>query len=53
MWKRFGQIPINNNGEIQKRFLHFPVGTNREDVWHWFEDQDKNFSVAKEMYATN
>lgn len=23
---------------IAEPFLHFPIGTDREDVWHWFDE---------------
>lgn len=26
----------------------FPTGTNREEIWHWFEEQF-NISVAKDL----
>lgn len=24
---------------IEEDFLHFPAGTNRMDIWHWFDEQ--------------
>ena len=24
---------------IEEDFLHFPVGTNRMEIWHWFDEQ--------------
>ncbi len=38
-WAQFGDIPINENGEILAPFRQFPAGTLREDVWHWFEEE--------------
>jgi hypothetical protein len=38
LWKTLGDIPINDNEDIEEPFLHFPIGTNRLDIWHWFED---------------
>ncbi|CDH00547.1 hypothetical protein [Xenorhabdus bovienii] len=35
---------------IEEPFLHFDNGTNVEDIWHWFEDQNPYFQVAKIMY---
>ena len=48
-WELLGDIPINDNGEIDIPFLHFEVGVDREEIWHWFEAQNPEFSVAKAM----
>lgn len=37
LWNHLGDVPINEDGEIQESFLHFEAGTDREDIWHWFE----------------
>lgn len=38
LWSYFGDVPMNPVTEkIEADFLHFPVGTPREDVWHWFD----------------
>lgn len=36
-WQEFGNIPINDDDEIEASFLHFPVGENRFAIWSWFE----------------
>ena len=38
LWSMFGDVPINNNDEIEQDFLWFPIGTDRFDVWHWFDE---------------
>jgi hypothetical protein len=38
LWTILGDIPINEEEEIETAFLHFSVGTNRYEIWHWFED---------------
>ena len=45
LWAQLGDIPIFTEDEegdcpesIALPFLHFPVGTPREDIWHWFEE---------------
>jgi len=48
LWEDFGAIPINENEEIEQKFLHFEVGTPREEVWHWFEDEF-DLSVAEDL----
>lgn len=39
LWDEFGDTPVNNNDEIEEDFLDFPVGTDKFDVWHWFDEQ--------------
>ena len=52
LWLELGDVPINDNEEIETPFLHLPINTHREDIWHWFEDTF-NISVAKDlMYKT-
>jgi len=39
LWHDFSDIPINDLDEIETPFLHFPAGTCRFDVWHWFDER--------------
>lgn len=39
LWLLFGDIPINDQDEIEEEFFGFPVGTNRFDIWHWFDER--------------
>lgn len=43
VWELLGDIPINDDEEIDGNFLHFEKGTNMYDIWHWFE---REFDVA-------
>lgn len=38
LWSRLGDVPVNDDGEIEIPYLHFEIGTDREEIWHWFED---------------
>ena len=49
LWGQLGNVPVNDNDELDADFLHFPKGTHREEVWHWFEDQNPEFSVGDIM----
>ena len=59
LWKLLGDIPTFNDesediGEyeedtIEEPFLHFPIGTHREDIWHWFEEMNPEFLVGPKM----
>jgi hypothetical protein len=39
LWEQLGNIPVTDEGLIEEDFLHFEIGTDREDIWHWFEDK--------------
>lgn len=39
LWKKLGDVPVNDDGELEETFLHFPSGTDREEIWSWFEDE--------------
>ena len=49
LWERFGDIPVNDDGEILDSFMGYEPGTQREEIWLWFDD---NYSkgVASLMY---
>ena len=52
LWLLFGDIPMDPISEkIEDDFLIFPAGTNREDIWHWF-DVRYSRGVADLMYST-
>lgn len=40
LWKEFGDIPMNPETEcIEETFLNFPPGTERMDIWEWFDSR--------------
>lgn len=39
LWIEFGDIPINNNDEIEQPFMDFEIGTDRFQIWHWFDER--------------
>ena len=47
-WNELGDIPVNDDGIIQESFLWWPKGTDREDIWHWFDEKYPG-GVAKLM----
>lgn len=51
LWEDLGDIPVNDDGEIEEKFLDFEVGIDREEIWYWFEEQNPNFSVYKAMHG--
>lgn len=47
LWQGFGKETVDPDGYLERPFLFFDKGTNRLDVWKWFEAQHSEFSVAK------
>ena len=45
----FGDVPMNSKTEcLEEPWRKFPVGTGREEVWHWFEETF-HISVAEDL----
>lgn len=57
LWSLLGDIPtvgddtdnIDDVDCIEESFLHFPIGTHREEIWHWFEAMNPKFLVGQKM----
>jgi hypothetical protein len=43
LWDKLGEIPINKKEEIELDFqtseISFKKGTDRYDIWHWFDEE--------------
>lgn len=46
LWDELCDIPTDDNDKIEEPFLDFKPGAHREDIWHWFEDQNSEFLVG-------
>ena len=46
MWEKLGDVSVNDDGEISEVFLEFTKGTDREEIWMWFEEQGFNLAKA-------
>lgn len=42
MERKFEDIPINNNDEIERDFYHWEKGTYRFDIWHCLDERLPN-----------
>lgn len=42
MWELFGDVPIDAEENIDNSFLLWKEGTNRIDIWHWFDEMCPN-----------
>lgn len=49
LWQALGDRPVDDDGRLEEPFLQFPIGTDREEIWHWFEQSCPGFSVAEAM----
>lgn len=54
LWEQLGDIPTFPEStekyevdSIEMPFLHFGIGTHREEIWHWFEEQNPLFLVGE------
>ncbi len=49
LWMQFGEVPMNPETEnLEENWLLFPRGTNREEIWDWFEEEF-DVSVATDL----
>lgn len=49
LWRWFGYVPMDPETEnLEEDWLFFPKGTNREEVWSWFEEEF-DVSVATDL----
>lgn len=39
LWEELGDVPVDENENIDVDWRQFPKGTFREDIWHWFEEE--------------
>lgn len=53
LWEMFGDIPVNNDDEIEEDFLNFPAGTPKFDVWRWFDERCLNNLHDDLMFPQN
>lgn len=41
LWQRLGDVPVDHDGCIKEDFMGYIAGTDREEIWSWF---DENYS---------
>jgi hypothetical protein len=39
LWEELRDVPIDEDEALDEDFRHFPRGTDRVDIWHWFDEQ--------------
>ena len=46
LWEEFGNTPINNDDEIEEDFHLWANGTDRFEIWHWFDAKVKGGVIS-------
>lgn len=50
LWEQLSDVPVDPDTEkLDAPYLHFPAGTDKEDVWHWF-DKRHSKGIAYLLY---
>lgn len=39
LWTEFADTPINDQDEIEEDFHLWKIGTNRFEIWEWFDEE--------------
>jgi len=47
-WEELGDIPVDEDDCIEEDFLLFEKGTDKFEIWYWFEEAF-HVSVAKDL----
>lgn len=48
LWKKFEDVPIDEDECIEEDFEDWEKGTDRYEIWHWFDDNLLN-GLAKDL----
>ena len=49
LWDKLGNVPVNDDDEIEEAFEHFAENTDKTEIWHWFE-WFFDISLGKELF---
>lgn len=39
LWDKFSDVPVDNDDRIERGFMGFEAGTDRFEIWDWFDGQ--------------
>lgn len=39
LWDEFSDVPVDDNDGIERKFLGFERGTDRMEIWKWFDER--------------
>jgi len=48
LWDELGNVIVDEDDNIEQGWKHFPVGTNKLEIWHWIEET-YNVSIAEDL----
>lgn len=46
LWELFGEIPVDDEDKTEEEFLEFEEGTDKIEIWHWFDEKYPDGVVA-------
>lgn len=50
LWEQLEDVPVDpDTDKLENQYIHFPAGTDRETVWHWFDERHSK-GVAYLLY---
>lgn len=50
LWEQFADVPVDpDTDKLEEQYIHFQAGTDRETVWHWFDERHSK-GVAYLLY---
>ncbi|MAD79222.1 MAG: hypothetical protein CMJ50_00045 [Planctomycetaceae bacterium] len=49
LWSALGDVPVNEDGELEEAFYDFEEGCDREYIWGWFEETF-DICIGKEFF---
>ncbi|HHF7367763.1 TPA: hypothetical protein ACPSKY_002907 [Legionella bozemanae] len=49
LWEQLADVSINDEDEIEEDFLHFEKGTNKFELWTWFDEKLPK-GIAHELF---
>lgn len=38
LWGMLGDVPVDDDGCLTDCFMGYEIGTDREEIWHWFDE---------------
>lgn len=50
LWDELADVTVDENDCIEKDWYIFEKGTNKIDIWHWFEEYF-GVSIVKDLMA--
>lgn len=57
LWGELGDVPVVINEKnvtvIDQDYMGWPIGTDVEDIWHWFDDQFKDYGGVHALMYEN